>query len=261
MLALRLLKRSPIALDIYFWLTYRMFYLHRDTVIPWPLLQMQFGADYPQDALGLRHFKSKFLARLEPDQQREAWQKAADPQRVACRPVEGRPLEGLTKDKGIREDVVIALGLRFCGREYQDIMKVLTIRFGEDALVAAGLLKKSKTTPRLVPSFWHYFASKAGFLVIPYLLDGLPVYLKARPPVSKADAERLELVRFLNTAAVVPCLYNADALKGQPERVLICEGEADTWKALSNGFPAVGSPGSKTSGGSKTLLDGQVFIW
>ena len=68
MLALRLLKRSPIALDIYFWLTYRMFYLHRDTVIPWPLLQMQFGADYPQDALGLRHFKSKFLARLEPDQ-------------------------------------------------------------------------------------------------------------------------------------------------------------------------------------------------
>ena len=165
---------------------------------------------------------------------------------TACRPVEGRPLEWLTKDKGIAPDVVIALGLRFCGREYQDIMKALTDRFGEDALVAAGLLKKSKTKAgRLVPSFWHYYAKKAGFLVIPYLLDGRPVYLKARPPVSKEDAERLGLVRFLNTAAAVPCLYNADALKGQPERVLICEGESDTWTALSYGFAAVGSPGSK----------------
>jgi len=142
--------------------------------------------------------------------------------------------------------VVIALGLRFCGKEYQDIMNALTIRFGEDALVVAGLLKKSKTKPgRLVPSFWHYFASKAGFLVIPYLKDGLPVYLKVRPPISKEEAERRELVRFMNTAAAVPCLYNVDALKGQPERVLICEGESDTWTALSYGFAAVGSPGAK----------------
>lgn len=163
----------------------------------------------------------------------------------ACRPVEGRPLEWLTKDKGIAPDVVIALGLRFCGREYQDIMKALTDRFGEDALVVAGLLKVSKKAGRLVPSFWHYYAKKAGFLVIPYLLDGLPVYLKARPPVSKEDAERLGLVRFLNTAAGVPCLYNADALKGHPEKVLICEGESDTWTALSYGFAAVGSPGAK----------------
>jgi DNA primase len=164
----------------------------------------------------------------------------------ACRPVDGRALEWLTKDKGIAPDVVAALGLRFCGREYQDIMNALTLRFGEDALVAAGLLKKSKSKPgRLVPSFWSYYAKKAGFLVIPYLLDGLPVYLKVRPPVSKEDAERLDLIRFMNTAAAVPCLYNVDALKGQPERVLICEGESDTWTALSYGFAAVGSPGAK----------------
>ena len=161
----------------------------------------------------------------------------------ACRPVEGRPLEWLTKDKGIAPDVVIALGLRFCGREYLDVMNALTERFGEDALQAAGLLKRNQKG-RLVPSFWHYYAKKAGFLVIPYLLDGRPVYLKARPPVSKAEAERLELVRFLNTAARVPCLYNADALKGHPEKVLICEGESDTWTALSYGFAAVGSPGA-----------------
>lgn len=163
---------------------------------------------------------------------------------TSCRPVDGRALDWLTKDKGIRPEVVIALGLRFCGREYQDIMNALKIRFGEDALLVAGLLKRSKTG-RLVPSFWYYYAKQKGFLVIPYLKDGRPVYLKARPPVSKEDAERLDLIRFMNTAGAVPCLYNVDALKAQPEKVLICEGESDTWTALSYGFAAVGSPGSK----------------
>lgn len=64
MVALKSLKRSPMALDIYFWLTYRMSYLSRDTLIPWPLLQGQFGADYAQDAQGHRDFKKFFIKRL-----------------------------------------------------------------------------------------------------------------------------------------------------------------------------------------------------
>lgn len=63
--ALKALKRSPMALDIYCWLTHRMSYLQKDTVIPWPLLQLQFGADYADDAQGLRDFKKKFLKRLK----------------------------------------------------------------------------------------------------------------------------------------------------------------------------------------------------
>jgi hypothetical protein len=64
MRALQALKRSPLELDIYCWLTHRMSYLRKDTVIPWPLLQLQFGADYADDAQGLRDFKKKFLKRL-----------------------------------------------------------------------------------------------------------------------------------------------------------------------------------------------------
>ena len=63
--ALMRLKRSPMALDIYFWLTYRLSYLHKDAFIPWPLLQAQFGADYGQDAEGQYNFKRKFLLRLK----------------------------------------------------------------------------------------------------------------------------------------------------------------------------------------------------
>lgn len=65
MVALRALKRSPMALDIYFWLTYRMSYLSRITTVPWPALQGQFGADYSVDTQGQRNFKKFFIKRLQ----------------------------------------------------------------------------------------------------------------------------------------------------------------------------------------------------
>lgn len=43
---LKALKQSPLALDLYIWLTYRMSYLKQKTYIPWTSLQEQFGADY-----------------------------------------------------------------------------------------------------------------------------------------------------------------------------------------------------------------------
>jgi hypothetical protein len=63
MVALKVLgrERSPMALDIYNWLTYRMSYLEKDQHIPWRLLQLQFGADYKLT----RQFKAKFLERLK----------------------------------------------------------------------------------------------------------------------------------------------------------------------------------------------------
>ena len=55
--ALRALKKSPMALDIYCWLTYRMSYLSKPTVIPWEALQVQFGSDYKLT----RQFKAAFV--------------------------------------------------------------------------------------------------------------------------------------------------------------------------------------------------------
>jgi hypothetical protein len=63
--ALKALKRSPMALDIYCWLTHRMFYLQKPVEIPWPLLQLQFGADYSLKGQGPRDFKKKFLHQLK----------------------------------------------------------------------------------------------------------------------------------------------------------------------------------------------------
>ena len=61
MRAIRALKKSPLALDIYSWLTYRASYLKRPTVIPWSSLALQFGSNYAE----LRNFKTAFMAELK----------------------------------------------------------------------------------------------------------------------------------------------------------------------------------------------------
>jgi len=62
---LQALKRSPLALDIYAWLTYRMSYLAKPTSIPWESLQAQFGSGIATDAQGRRNFKKRFLGQLK----------------------------------------------------------------------------------------------------------------------------------------------------------------------------------------------------
>jgi hypothetical protein len=64
MRALKALTRSPLAIDIYTWLSYRMSYLNRRTAIPWEVLQAQFGAGYPLTPQGKRSFKREFLQQL-----------------------------------------------------------------------------------------------------------------------------------------------------------------------------------------------------
>jgi len=61
MRALRSLRQSPMALDIYCWLTYRMSYLSKPTLIPWFALEAQFGADYTRP----RAFREAFLQHLK----------------------------------------------------------------------------------------------------------------------------------------------------------------------------------------------------
>ena len=59
--ALKALKRSSLALDIYCWLTHRMSYLRKETEIPWTALQLQFGSDYER----IIDFKRCFLKQLK----------------------------------------------------------------------------------------------------------------------------------------------------------------------------------------------------
>lgn len=60
MRVIKALKQSPMALDTYMVLTYRVSYLKQPTVIPWPSLAFQLGSDYKL----LRQFKAAFLQEL-----------------------------------------------------------------------------------------------------------------------------------------------------------------------------------------------------
>lgn len=56
--------RSPLAIDIYIWLTYRYNAIRSPTPISWKQLKWQFGANYSDDDQGLRNFVSSFKAQL-----------------------------------------------------------------------------------------------------------------------------------------------------------------------------------------------------
>lgn len=58
--AIKALKQSPMALDIYTWLTYRASYLKKPAAIPWTGLSMQFGSNYKL----IRQFRAAFLKEL-----------------------------------------------------------------------------------------------------------------------------------------------------------------------------------------------------
>lgn len=62
--AIRCLKKSPLALDLYAFTTYRVSYLSRRVEIPWEALMMQLGANYQDTPQGVRDFKKKLLAAL-----------------------------------------------------------------------------------------------------------------------------------------------------------------------------------------------------
>lgn len=63
--ALKALKRSPLALDLYIWLTYRMSYLKKSVDIPWDSLRLQLGAEYADTTSGRQGFKKATLNALK----------------------------------------------------------------------------------------------------------------------------------------------------------------------------------------------------
>lgn len=59
LLAIQTLKQSPLALDIYCWLTHRYFRMKKPTQIPWSSITKQFGANYAEPRHLLRDFKAQ----------------------------------------------------------------------------------------------------------------------------------------------------------------------------------------------------------
>jgi Plasmid encoded RepA protein len=59
--AVRALKRSPLALDLYAWATRRVSYLSRPTLISWESFRRSFGAGYADTPQGRSCFRSKAI--------------------------------------------------------------------------------------------------------------------------------------------------------------------------------------------------------
>ncbi len=81
---LRQVRRSPLSLDVYGWLTYRLSTLEEPTSIGWPSLENQFGSEYARP----RDFRRRF--REAVDRVTSAWSGTlgieVDDRRVTLRP-------------------------------------------------------------------------------------------------------------------------------------------------------------------------------
>jgi hypothetical protein len=62
--AIAALRGSPMRLDIYAWLTWRMSYLGRPTVVPWNALMVQFGSNLADTKQGRQQFRRDFINHL-----------------------------------------------------------------------------------------------------------------------------------------------------------------------------------------------------
>ena len=63
--ALKSLKQSPMALDVYCWFVHRIRYLRRATPMPWEALYLQFGNGFPDSPVGLQEFRKQFRQAAE----------------------------------------------------------------------------------------------------------------------------------------------------------------------------------------------------
>ncbi len=64
---LRIIKniRSPLALDIYIWLTWKIKIIKKKTIITWKKLKLKFGFNYKNSDKGLYNFKIEFIKKLK----------------------------------------------------------------------------------------------------------------------------------------------------------------------------------------------------
>jgi DNA primase len=146
--------------------------------------------------------------------------------KTVCRSILATPGAEYLAGRGIDAETADQCGVRYC----PDLAGLWTLA-DRGTIKAAGL-----------SSLYVFQNSGLPILVFPYIRAGRPVFIKTRCLLSKDEADRRGITRFLNTAGRVPCLWNHDAIAGA-DQVLICEGEIDALTAVQAGQVGVGLPG------------------
>lgn len=146
--------------------------------------------------------------------------------KTVCGPIFATPGAEYLASRGIDAETADQCGVRFC----PDLAGLWTLA-DRATIKAAGL-----------SSLYVFQKAALPVLVFPYIRRGRPVFIKTRCLLTKDEADRRGITRFLNTAGRVPCLWNHDAI-ADAARVLICEGEIDALTAVQAGQVGAGLPG------------------
>ena len=143
-----------------------------------------------------------------------------------CRSILATPGAEYLAGRGIEAETADGAGVRYC----PDIAGLWKLA-DRKAIIQGGL-----------SALYVFQKAALPILVFPYIRAGRPVFIKTRCLLSKNEADRRGITRFLNIGGRVPCLWNHDAIAGA-DRVLVCEGEIDALTAIQAGQVGVGLPG------------------
>jgi hypothetical protein len=167
-----------------------------------------------------------------------------------CPPVPPDILK-LLRGWGIDAATAEQFSLRFSFRGYRTALTKLGQQFGRQAMLESGLIRTAtvpaenaeggptgETKTMIFGTFEAYRHARVPYLIVPYLVHGKPVYLKARALLDNSDLKARKLPESLSTAPHPPGFYNIDSVAGV-ERVLILKRELDAIAATRNAMTAV----------------------
>lgn len=145
-------------------------------------------------------------------------------------------------------DILTNLQIRICRHaKYTKIMDDMRIKYTNEQLEEAGLIRRNKQSTGYYDGFRYYASRGIDIIVIPYISKETIIALKTRPLLTAERVKRDNIIRFMNTSGSFNTLYNENTLRAKDiDKLMVCEGETDVWSALSAGYSAVGVPGAGT---------------
>ena len=135
---------------------------------------------------------------------------------------------GYLENRGISLHTAEKMQVRYLYKA-REVEEKLFGKFPLEKLIKSGL----------VNSDGHLLLSRHK-LIWTYFLEAVPVYFQGRSIGSTSSFKEMNLAHH------IPCPYNFDILKTNPETIRVCEGCIDALTLIEHDLPAVSVPGVNT---------------
>ncbi|MDX1682485.1 MAG: hypothetical protein R3336_05150 [Phycisphaeraceae bacterium] len=141
---------------------------------------------------------------------------------------------------GINDQVIEALNLRVCSKDYPKVIDEVRKQYDDEDLVAADVIFDPlfEEDDQVRGTFHNYHQAGLDCLLIPYLRNNRPVFIRARPLCNRKQLKAAGVPSSIGTGSS-PCPFNIDCIE-EAMPVVICRGEIPAMVGISQGVRVMG---------------------